>query len=83
MARKYFLLDEYASRDKWVARLTKIKNDGHLDDMANDIGKLAKPVGGLDKNDFGFEILNKEGHVAVLIDMQFNTYAKIWKVESF
>ena len=86
LASKYFLLDENASRDKWVARLTKIKNDGYLDDMANDIKKLAKPDDleeRIDENDYKFVIRSANGDVGAIIDMQFNTYAKIWKVESF
>ena len=85
LASKYFLLDEYASRDKWVARLTKIKNDGYLDDMTSDIEKFAKPDSEdrIDENDYRFVIRDGNGDVGAEINMQFNTYAKIWKVESF
>ena len=86
LASKYFLLDENASRDKWVARLTKIKNDGYLDDMANDIEGFSKPVKGYLKDDphtFAFVIYDENGIVGAQFDMRLNTYSSVWKIESF
>lgn len=82
LASKYFLLDENLRRAKWVSYLTDIKGRGLLSRMADDIEKFAKPVSGNDKNDYAFELLNKEGIVAVLIDMQFNQRSQLWKIES-
>lgn len=82
LASKYFLLDENASREKWVASIQGVKDRGLLSRMADDIAVKANPVSGDDENDFGFELLNKDGVVAILIDMQFNRYSKVWKIEN-
>ncbi len=82
LASKYFLLDENLSREKWVEYLNGVQTKGLLSKMGNDIQALSRPVSGNDKNDYGFELLGKDGIVAVLIDMQFNEYSKVWKIES-
>src|SRR3989344_4974598 len=79
MAAKYFMLDDYGSRDKWVKALQEIKDKGFLDEMANDLEK-AKPTKGTDENDFAFVLNNDDGTAATVIDMQFNTLSGVWKI---
>ncbi len=84
LASKYFLLDENASREKWVEYLTAIKAKGLLCKMAEDISK--KPISDLkniiDENDFKFVLYDSSGKVGSRIDMRLNTYTKVWKIES-
>ena len=82
LASKYFMLDDNLSREKWLKTLMIFKEQGVLDDMAKDIEEKAQPINGDDKNDFAFELLNQDGIVGALIDMWFNTYSKVWKIES-
>ncbi len=82
LAAKYFMLDDNLSRDKWIEALGEMKAKGLLDDMARDLEK-AKPdlEGKIDENDFKFAIFDN-GVLSNLIDMQFNTYSKVWKIEN-
>ncbi len=82
LAVKYFMYDDHLSKEKWVEYLQDLKNRGLLNDMAQDLEKDAKPIKGVDENDFAFNLYNNDGTVAVLIDMRFNTFSKIWKIES-
>lgn len=82
LASKYFLLDENLSREKWEDYLTEVRNRGLLNKMADDIQNRTQSVNGDNETDYGFEILNREGLVAVLIDMYLNKYSGAWKIES-
>ena len=84
LAHKYFLLDEAASREKWFAYLKEVKAKNLLDKMANDILLRAKTdlENRINENDFKFVLYDNNGDVGARINMQFNSYAKVWKIES-
>ena len=82
LASKYFLLDEGLSREKWIALLDGIKKEGSLNQMANDI-KQKSISGNLNsENEFGYILYNSDGTVGVQINLRYNRYSKIWKIES-
>jgi len=78
------LLDEYISREKWVAFLNDVKSKKLLDQMADDIAKFAKPLPLTtpDENVFSFGLFDDDGTVAISIDMRLNKYSNLWKIES-
>ncbi len=82
LAAKYFMLDDQLSREKWVKALSELKSKGLLDDMAKDIERAKPDADKIDENDFKFIIYNNEGNVGGWVDMQFNKYSKVWKIEN-
>ena len=83
LASKYFLLDENGSREKWEKGLAELKEKNLLQQMANDIEKEAKATKPSYEGDAGFELLNDDGTVGILVDMELNQYSGVWKIESF
>ena len=90
LASKYFVLDtkmesfgtpDFLSREKWRDYIIEVKSRDLLIKMADDIEK-STPIQNPEEGDFGYEILNKDGSVGVLIDMQLNSFSKVWKIES-
>ncbi len=83
LASKYFLLDEKASREKWLIFLNNIKAKDLLNQMADDISKFAKPLDSTssDKNVFSFGLFDENGGIAISIDMRINKYSGLWKIE--
>ena len=84
LAAKYFMLDDNLSRDKWIATFQQLKEKEILDDMAMDL-KKAKPnlEDRIDDDDYRFDIKDSNGDTGARINMQFNTYSRVWKIESF
>ena len=82
LASKYFLLDDEGKRDKWVEYLQGVKDKGLMKQMAEDIEKEAKPGKSSYKEDYVFELIDSDGSVGVSIDMEFNKFANVWKIES-
>ncbi len=83
LAGNYFMLDVHMSREKWIRRLQEIQNDNLLARMARDIERDAKPIPPSYQGDAGYELLNKDGTVGVVIDMEFNSFSGVWKLQSF
>ena len=51
--------------------------------MANDIEKDAKPLTKIsDKENFSYALFNDDGPVGISIDLKFNEYSGVWKIES-
>jgi len=42
----------------------------------------AKPAGSVMENYFGFEVRDENRELIVDINMKFNPYSKVWKIES-
>jgi hypothetical protein len=84
LASKYFMLDDGLSRDTWLRTLEEIDGQGLLNEMADDIeGKTLPDLEGrIDENDYKFGIYNDDGILGALIDMQYNKYTGVWKIES-
>lgn len=85
LASKYFLIREEVPREEWVEYLSSVKERGLLTKMADDIEdrSVSDPKNRLDENDFKFVLYANAGEVGVRIDMQFNKYSNVWKIESF
>src|SRR3989338_9653989 len=84
LASKYFMLDDSLSREEWLNTLVKFKEEELLDNMVEDIEGKAKEdkEGKTDENDFKFVLFDGNGDVGARINMQFNRYSKVWKIES-
>lgn len=83
LAVKYFMYDDHLSKEKWVDYLQDLKNRGLLDDMARDIEKSKpEPSENIDENDYKFSVSDNNGDFGTFVDMQFNTFSKVWKIES-
>lgn len=82
LASKYFLLDENASREKWVEYLAAIEAKNLLSKMADDISRDAKPLGSVYEGNFAFGLFGNDGTVAISIRLRLNTHTKVWKIES-
>lgn len=83
LASAYFLLDANLSREKWIKQLQEIKNNNLLARMADDIERDAKPSPPSYEGDAGYELLNKDGTIGVVIDMEFNSFSGVWKLQGF
>ncbi len=82
-ASSYFLLDDNMSKEKWIKRLQEIKNNNLLMRMADDIERDAKPTKPAYEGDAAFELLNSDGTLNTVIDMEFNKFSGVWKLQSF
>ncbi|MGC9046688.1 MAG: hypothetical protein ACP5IC_01035 [Minisyncoccia bacterium] len=87
LAAKYFALNSddkskyYLTRQPWADGLYKAKEKGLLADMIK-LLKQAKPAGSAMEGYYGFEIRDENGQLLSDINMIFNQYSKVWKIES-
>ena len=82
LASKYFVRREDGSYDpKWKEGLEKTKQTGKLAEVV-DLLLKAKPAGSVMEGYFGFEIRNTKNELISDINMRFNKYSGIWKIES-
>ena len=81
-AAELFMLDNNGSRAKWQAQLADLQAQGMFAQMADDIEKNAKPTKSAYEGDAEFELLNSDGTVGVLIDMELNKFSGVWKLQS-
>ena len=84
LAAKYVKPDDDLSRDKTIATLQGIKEKGFLEQMAYDLSRDIRrdPCGEISENDFVFAAYNEDGDVGATIDMWFNKYSGVWKIEN-
>ena len=84
LAFKYFALQDNNERDSmWLDALRDAKKDGELQEIA-DTFSLAKPdlESRAYENDYKFTVVDKNGQHWAYVDMEFNQYSGIWKIES-
>ena len=81
-AARLFMLDDNLSRAKWEARLADLKLRGMLVKMADDIEKNAKATKPAYEGDAGYELLTDSGVVREFLDMEFNKFSGVWKLQS-
>jgi hypothetical protein len=83
LASKYFALDEDTAEPDLMRaeNLKKIKSDGRVSEL---IGLLsqAESAGSPMEGYYGFQILDKNGELIADVDMRFNQYSNVWKIES-
>lgn len=82
-ASRYFTFDASFSRKKWLERLTKLKKQGLFGVMADDIETHARRARAAYDGDAQFEIMNSDGTIGALIDMELNAFSGVWKLERF
>ena len=88
LASKYFALEDnmndpdYLTRRKRDNLLLNIKNENNLDRFAKDLQQFAQPGDIVNQDSAGFVLLNNDGTVGLQIDMRFNKYSGVWKIES-
>lgn len=87
LASKYFALNTneqseyYLTRKEWEEGLKKLKEEGEMQKIADLLSK-AVPAGSVMEGYFGFEIRNENKDLIGEIDMIFNKYSGVWKIES-
>ena len=81
-AAEFFMLDDNSSRAKWQTRMADLKAQGLFPQMADDIEKNAKPTSPAYEGDAGYELLNDDGTVGAILDMELNTFSGVWKLQS-
>jgi len=89
LASKYFSLEtdtqspDYLSRKKWENYLREVSNKNLLQQMANDIEKDTKPLTKTPNDkEFSYALFNEDGTVGISIDLKFNEYSNVWKIEN-
>jgi len=83
LASRYFMLDENNKiNQKWIDGLKKTKEDGGLEEMINLLYK-AKPdmESRSSEEDFKFAVY-ENNKLKAYVNLEFNTYSNIWKIES-
>lgn len=81
LASKYFLFDKNLSVDKWKKFLLDIATKGNLSRFASDLEKYDEAKKTFDPY-YVFLYYNNDGTVGLQINMQLNSGAHIWKIES-
>lgn len=81
-AAQLFMLDDFGSRAKWQAQLAALKARGMFAQMADDIEKNAQPTKPAYEGDAGYELLNNDGTVGAILDMELNMFSGVWKLQS-
>lgn len=82
-ASEYFMLDSSLSRKKWLDRLLQLQSQHLLISMAYDLETHARQTKPLYEGDAGYELLNDDGTVGAVIDLEFNRFGGVWKLQSF
>ncbi len=83
LASKYFMVDDLGKRDQWVEYLQDVKDQGLMQKMAEDLGEARPDLENIiDENDFKFVIRQEDGLVGADINMEFNKFSGLWKIES-
>lgn len=81
-AAELFILDDTGSRARWQERLVALGAAGMFQQMADDIEKNAKATNPTYEGDAGYELLNDDGTVGAILDMELNTFSGVWKLQS-
>lgn len=83
LAFKYFAIEGNGERDsKWREGLIKTKEAGRLQGVADSLSKAQPDFDGRAyEKDFKFYV-EKDGEIEIYIDMEFNEYSSVWKIES-
>jgi len=84
LASKYFVLNSNGQRDpKWLEALQKTKDAGKLKEVIELLSKAKPDYENIsNKEDFKFKSYGNDGKLKAYIDLEFNKYSGIWKIES-
>ncbi len=82
LASKYFALKDDGTIDqKWINLLNKVKNENKLRKMADDLKNYNEAKKTFDPY-YIFLYHNKDGSIGLQINMIFNKFSGVWKIES-
>ncbi|MGC8776298.1 MAG: hypothetical protein ACP5QN_03245 [Minisyncoccia bacterium] len=83
LASKYFVLNSRGERDpKWLDALIKTKNAGKLPEVIEILSKAQPDYENISNpEDFKFKSY-QNNKLKAYIDLEFNKYSNIWKIES-
>ena len=84
LASKYFVLNSNGERDpKWLEALQKTKEAGKLKEVIELLSKAKPDYENIsNKEDFKFKSYDNNGKLKAYVDLEFNKYSGIWKIES-
>jgi len=83
LASKYFILRSDGSKNVvFFELLQKIKNEGNIKRFISDLQNYAKPQKSDLEENFAYVLYNNDGTVGLQVDMKFNKYSGVWKIES-
>lgn len=87
LASKYFVLEDktndpdYLTRKKWEDGIMTKKEEGKIPEII-DILSQARAAGSVMDGYYAFEARDFSGEIIVDINMIFNKYSQVWKIES-
>ncbi len=83
LASKYFVLDvaSQTTRAEWKEGFEQSRRENRLQQII-DLVLNAKPAGSSIEGYFGFEIRDEDGGLVGDINMNFNEYSGVWKIQS-
>lgn len=93
LASKYFMLDtneqpynkeNYLTRKKWEEGLRTAEKEGRIQNILNELSQAVptKDQSSVIPDTYWFSVYDKNGDVAYDIELQFNKYSGVWKIES-
>jgi len=84
LASRYFMLEDDGILDhKWEDALIKAKDENKLSEIINTLLQTkSDPQATISKDYYVFSARDKNGKVIADIDLRFNKYSNVWKIES-
>jgi len=89
LASKYFMLEtntqdpNYLTRKKWEEGLRKVRENGNLTEIITILEKAEPdPAAAINKDYYVFSARNEKRLVIVDVDLFFNKYSGVWKIQS-
>lgn len=83
LASKYFALDEVTlNREKWIDRLRKVADNHLLNELADNLdAAIPDRESSVSQRDFKFVLLDEHNEALATVDLTFNEFSGIWKIE--
>lgn len=83
LAFQYFILKEDGNRDpKWKEGLRRVRSEGGLSHLVDLLSRaIPDPAARISDDYFVFATRDKDGTVLADVDLKFNTYSGVWKIE--
>ena len=86
LASKYFSLNTnenseyYLTRKEWEEGLKKVKEEGKLNEIILQLSGVKLTF--KDEDGALFKLYDSKGEVKILVEIKFNKYSGVWKIES-
>ena len=89
LASRYFMLEtnesdpDYLTRKKWEEALQQSKKEEKLNSIADLLSRAVVDRDGIAyETDYKFSVFNEKAEMEAYINMEFNKYSNVWKIES-